>query len=323
MRQGPGSIEIAKQVLRCEAKTLETMASALSNEFEAAVDCCLDCRGRLILTGMGKSGLICRKIAATLASTGTPAFFLHPSDALHGDLGILADGDVLIAVSHSGESAEILKLIPYARRLGISVIAMTGKPAGRLGSLSDVTLVVPVSREADPFGFIPTASTTGALALGDALAVALLVRRGFRAEDFARNHPGGSLGRRFLTVSELMHKGDAIPSVTTRATMKGAIREISRKKLGMTTVVGSHGRVKGVITDGDVRRLMERPGDHRGRSVKDVMTASPKTVGPDELAASALRLMERHHITSLVVVEPGGSLQGVLHLHDLWRTELF
>ena len=314
---------VARRVIEHEARTLRAAARGLGRDFDRAVALCIACEGRVVLTGIGKSGLICRKISATLASTGTPSFFLHPADALHGDLGMLRDHDVVLAISQSGESEEILKLVPSMKRLGLPLVAITGRGKSRLADVADAVLRVPVTSEADPFGFIPTASTTGALALGDALAVALLVRRGFGEEDFARNHPGGNLGRRFLRVEALMHSGERIPRVTPGTGMRDAIVEISRKRFGMTAVVDGRDRVKGIITDGDLRRLLEKGARLEGRTAGSCMTAAPKTIGPRELAAKGLHLLETHHITSLLVTDEDRRLLGILHLHDLWKTELF
>ncbi|MFN7971369.1 MAG: KpsF/GutQ family sugar-phosphate isomerase [Acidobacteriota bacterium] len=299
------------------------MARSVGPELDRAVDLCLHCGGRVVLTGIGKSGLVCRKISATLASTGTPSFYLHPADALHGDLGMLRENDVVIAVSHSGETSEILRLVPAMKRLGLPLVAITGREHGKLSRYADVVLHVPVRTEADPFGYIPTASTTGAIAMGDALAVATLVARGFREEDFAKNHPGGALGRGFLTVRELMHTGDRVPKVTPRMLMREAIRVMSAKRFGMTAVVDGDDRLLGIITDGDLRRMMGNGRSLLSRRAGSCMTASPKTIAADELAATALHLLEEHHITSLLVTGDDGRLAGVLHLHDLWKTELF
>jgi arabinose-5-phosphate isomerase len=268
---------------------------------------------------MGKSGLIGQKIAATLASTGTPAFFLHPADGTHGDLGMLARGDVMIAISNSGETEEVIKLLPFVKRLAIPLIALTGRPHSTLGKNSDVVLDVSVTEEACPLGLAPTASTTAALAMGDALAVALLQKRGFREDDFALYHPSGTLGRRLLlTVRDVMHQGDAIPAVMGSATIREAILEMTSKKLGMTTVVDADQRLRGVITDGDLRRFLEAGRDLHDGQASDLGSKGPKTIGPHELAAKALQVMERHAITSLVVVE-AERVVGVLHLHDLLR----
>ena len=317
------SLDVARRVIQRESRTLARMARHLGPEFDRVVELCLQCRGRVVLSGMGKSGLICRKIVATLASTGTASFFMHPADALHGDLGMLLEQDVAVLLSHGGETKEILALVPSLRRLGLPIVAVTGKPASRLGALADVVLEVPVKVEADPFGFIPTASTTGALALGDALAVALLVRRGFREEDFALNHPGGSLGRGLLKVRKVMHAGSAVPSVGRRTLMKDAVRVMSEKGLGLTAVVDARHRLLGVVTDGDLRRGLEAGEGFLEEPVGRVMTKSPKTIRPDELCAKALHQMEAHHITALLVTDEGDKLLGVLHLHALWKTELF
>ena len=317
----PTELELARKVLRTEADAILGLVSRIDAAFTAAVDLLFECRGRVLLTGMGKSGLIGRKIAATLSSTGTSAFFLHPADAIHGDLGALQADDVVVAVSYSGETGEIRRLLETIRRVGACMVTMTGFPGSTLGETADVTLDCHVDEEACPLNLAPTASTTAALALGDALAMALLVRKGFRQEDFASRHPGGKI-KRLMRLEQLMHAGDDLPRVGEQTGMREAIEEMSRKGLGMTCVVDGQGRLAGIITDGDLRRHMPdaRLLEHAAR---DVMTKTPVTVGRALLAVEGLNLMERRKITSLVVVAPDGRLEGVVHLHDLWRTELF
>jgi len=271
---------------------------------------------------MGKSGIICKKIAATLSSTGTPALFLHPAEAIHGDLGMVVEGDLVVALSNSGETPEILKLLERIKRLGIPIITLTGKSKSTLAQNSDVVLDVSVDREACPLDLAPTASTTAALALGDALAVAVFDANGFRPEDFAHLHPGGLLGKKLMRVSDLMHIGDQIPRVSPETEMSDVIYEMSRKGLGITSVVDQAGRLRGVISDGDLRRLLERRKDVLHLKAGACMTSDPITIGGEELAAEALRLMELRKITSLMVTGKAGVLEGVIHLHDLWRTEL-
>ena len=315
-------LDLARKVFRIEADAILGLVDRLDASFTAAVGLLAGCRGRVLLTGMGKSGIIGRKIAATLSSTGTSAFFLHPADAIHGDLGALQADDAVIALSYGGETGEILRLLETIRRVGAKMIAMTGFPASTLGQAADVTLDCRVDEEACPLNLAPTASTTAALALGDALAMALLVRKGFRQEDFANLHPGGKIGKRLMRLDQLMHAGDQLPSVGEHTTMPDVIYEMSRKGLGMTCVVDPDGRLSGIITDGDLRRHMVDHGVLE-QPAHAVMTRTPVTVGRTMLAVEALNLMERRKITSLVVVSPGGQVEGVVHLHDLWRTEMF
>jgi arabinose-5-phosphate isomerase len=315
--------ETARRVLEIEAKAIADLAARLDGAFDRAAELLLGCQGRVVVTGMGKSGIVAQKIAATLSSTGTPSFFMHPAEALHGDLGMLVRGDVVIAVSNSGETEEIVRLLELIRRLGATIVGMSGDPGSTLARFADVHLHVGVDREACPLDLVPTASTTAALALGDALAVAVYARRGFSAQDFARVHPGGRLGRRLLQVGQIMHSGEGVPRVRSGASMAEAVAEMSGKRLGMTCVVDGRGRLMGVLTDGDLRRRVlrvERPLEGR---VDDAMSASPVTIGPSALAAEALRAMEDRRITSLPVVDEEGVLQGVIQIHDLWRTELF
>jgi len=318
------ALELARKVLRIEAAAILGLVDRLDETFERAVQLLFDCRGRVIVTGMGKSGIICRKIAATLSSTGTSAWFLHPAEATHGDLGAIREDDVVLALSHSGETEEILRLLESIRRLGARLIAVTGHPASTLGRAADVTLDCGVAGEACPMNLVPTASTTAALALGDALAMTLLVRKGFREEHFASLHPGGKLGKRLMRVEHVMNGGDAAPRVQTTARMPEIIHEMSSKRLGMTCVVDQDGRLAGVFTDGDLRRLfMSRPQDVLTVSAGEVMTPNPLTVRRDVLAVEALRIMENHKITSVIVVDENRTVDGVIHLHDLWRTQMF
>ncbi|MBI3602947.1 MAG: KpsF/GutQ family sugar-phosphate isomerase [Nitrospirae bacterium] len=315
------SIQQGKRVLEIEARAIAELIDRLDHRFTEAVDLLYSCTGKVVISGMGKSGLIGQKIAATLASTGTPAFFLHPAEGIHGDLGMLARRDVLLAISNSGETEEVLKLLPFVKRLGIGVIAMTGRIPSTLAKNSDVILDVSVSEEACPMGLAPTASTTATLAMGDALAIALLQKRGLKEEDFAQFHPGGTLGRRLLLkVRDLMHQGDAIPRVQGQASIREAIMEMTTKKLGMTTVVDTTGQLLGVITDGDLRRHLEKGSDLGKSPARDLASKHPRTIGPDELAARAVQIMEQFSITSLVVCEEGNRVVGILHLHDLLKS---
>jgi arabinose-5-phosphate isomerase len=315
-------LELARQVLRIEASAILGLVDRLGGELEHAVALLASCRGRVAVTGMGKSGIICRKIAATLSSTGTSAFFLHPAEAIHGDLGTLRDDDVVVAVSHSGETDEIVRLIEAIRRIGARLIVLTGDPRSTLARAADVALDCGISEEACPMNLVPTASTTAALALGDALAMSLLVRKGFRQEDFASLHPGGKLGRRLMRVEQAMHAGTAAPVVTTSTRMPDVVHEMSSKRLGMTCVVDGGQRLVGVLTDGDLRRLMSRTTDVLALTAGEAMTREPITIGRTRLAVEALRVMETHKITSLVVVDAETRVEGVVHLHDLWRTQM-
>ena len=314
------SVPEGKRVLAIEAQAIAGLIERLDQRFTAAVDLLYGCAGKVVVSGMGKSGLIGQKIAATLASTGTPAFFLHPAEGIHGDLGMLARRDALIAISNSGETEELLKLLPFVKRLNIPVIALTGRTQSTLAKNSEVVLDVSVPEEACPMGLAPTASTTATLAMGDALAIALLQKRGFKEDDFAQFHPGGTLGRRLLLkVRDLMHEGPAIPRVSGQASAHEAILEMTAKKLGMTTVVDQAGQLLGIITDGDLRRLLEKGRDLATTKAGDLATPKPKTIGPDELAAKALQVMEQYAITALVV-EESGRVVGIIHLHDLLRS---
>jgi arabinose-5-phosphate isomerase len=317
------SLDCARRVLRIEAQAIQDVLARLDGSFERAVDVLFACKGRVVVSGMGKSGLIGRKISATLSSTGTPSFFLHPAEALHGDLGMLARGDALLAVSYGGETEEIVRLLEALKRLEISLVTLTGKTDSTLAEASDVVLDVSVKEEACSLNLAPTASTTVAMAVGDALAVALLERRGFQPDDFAALHPAGRLGSKLLRVEHLMHAGDALPRVSPETMMPDVFHEMSKKGLGMTTVTEADGRLAGILTDGDLRRLMEK---HRGATLEmragDCMTRGAQTIGPHVLASEALNLMEKRKITSIVVVDEVKAVLGVVHLHDLWTLEL-
>jgi arabinose-5-phosphate isomerase len=315
-------LELARKVLRTEAAAILGLVDRVDGEFERAVQLLCECRGRVVVTGMGKSGIICRKIAATLSSTGTPAFFLHPAEAIHGDIGAIRDDDVVLALSQSGETEELLRLLESIRRLGARLVAISGHPASTLGRAADVTLNCGVAAEACPLNLAPTASTTAALALGDALAMTVLVRKGFREEDFASLHPGGKLGRRLMRVEHLMHSGEAAPIVTASAVMRDVIHEMSSKRLGMTCVIDGSGRLIGVFTDGDLRRQMTRTARVLDLTAGDVMNPNPITIERKLLAVEALRIMETHKITSVIVVDDDRRVDGVVHLHDLWRTQM-
>jgi arabinose-5-phosphate isomerase len=319
---------LARKVLETEAAAILSLIDRLDGRFDCAVQMLRQCKGRVILTGMGKSGIICRKIAATLSSTGTPAFFLHPAEAIHGDLGVIQADDVVVALSYSGETDELLHLLETIRRLGAKLIAITGGPKSTLAQAADVALDCSVTAEACPMNLVPTASTTAALALGDAIAMTLLVEKGFRQEDFASLHPGGKLGKRLMRAEALMHTGDKCPIVRGNTPMRDVIYEMSRKGLGMTCVVDGpedDAALLGIITDGDLRRQMERAADILKMTAADVMTRNPVSVSRTTLAAEALNIMEQRKITAVVVADGDHPrrVAGVLHLHDLWRMELF
>jgi arabinose-5-phosphate isomerase len=322
MSDTAGTLELARKVLSIEAAAILSLVDRLDGQFERAVQLLYECRGRVVVTGMGKSGIICRKIAATLSSTGTSATFLHPAEAIHGDLGVVREGDVVVALSHSGETEELLRLLESIKRIGACLIAITGDPRSTLARAADVTLDCGIAEEACPLNLVPTASTTAALAMGDALAMTLLVRKGFREEDFASLHPGGKLGKRLMRVEHVMHAGDSTPIVKMTAPMHDVFHEMSDKRLGMTCVVDEHGRLAGIFTDGDLRRLMISSPDVLSLTAADVMKRNPRTIGRDLLAVEALRIMETHKITSVVVATSDGRVDGVVHLHDLWRTQM-
>lgn len=318
------SQETARRVLRIEAQAIQDVLARLDASFDRAVEVLFACKGRVVVTGMGKSGLIGRKISGTLSSTGTPSFFLHPAEALHGDLGMLARGDALLAISYGGETQEILNLLETLKRLEIAIVTLTGNLQSTLAEASDVALDVSVKEEACSLNLAPTASTTVAMAIGDALAVSLLEKRGFRPDDFAALHPAGRLGNKLLRVEHLMHSGDAMPRVAPDTAMPAVFHEMSAKKLGMTTVTTSEGKLAGILTDGDLRRLMEKHGGATlAMTAGDCMVRTPQTIGPKFLASEALNLMEKKKITSVVVVDPASQkVVGVVHLHDLWTLEL-
>jgi arabinose-5-phosphate isomerase len=318
------SLETARRVLRIEAQAIQDVLARLDASFDRAVEVLFACKGRVVVTGMGKSGLIGRKISGTLSSTGTPSFFLHPAEALHGDLGMLARGDALLAISYGGETQEILNLLETLKRLEIAIVTLTGNPKSTLAEASDVALDVSVKEEACSLNLAPTASTTVAMAIGDALAISLLEKRGFCPDDFAALHPAGRLGNKLLRVEHLMHSGDALPRVAPDTAMPAVFHEMSAKKLGMTTVTTPEGKLAGILTDGDLRRLMEKHGGATlAMTAGDCMVRTPQTIGPKLLASEALNLMEKKKITSVVVVDPASQkVVGVVHLHDLWTLEL-
>lgn len=321
------ALELARDTLQIEADAILALKSRLTSRpddsFALAVGLLLNCTGRVVVSGIGKSGHIARKIAATFASTGSPALFVHAAEASHGDLGMITESDVLIAISYSGEASELLSIVPIVKRMGARLIAMTGNSESSLASLADVHLSVQVDKEACPLNLAPTASTTATLALGDALAVALLDARGFREEDFARSHPGGALGRRLLThVRDVMRSGEAIPAVTSEVSLSAALLEITRKGMAMTAVVDQNYHAIGVFTDGDLRRLIEKIQDFTKLTIADVMHADPRTIGPDQLAVEAVELMEEFRINQLLVADADGKLVGALHIHDLTRAKV-
>lgn len=320
---GDRALALARDVLDIEADAVRALRDHLDDAFVEAIDFILGCRGRVVVSGIGKSGHIARKLAATLASTGTPAFFVHPAEASHGDLGMVTADDVFIGLSNSGESEELVAILPLVKRLGAKMIAMTGRPGSSLAKIADVHLYCGVEKEACPHNLAPTASTTAALALGDALAVAVLEARGFGADDFARSHPGGALGRRLLTyVRDVMRTGDQIPKVLFDATVRDALFQLTAKRMGMTAIVDENERVKGIFTDGDLRRVLERDGDFRALTIDSVMTHGPRTIGPDRLAVEAVELMERHRINQMLVVDEAGKLIGALNMHDLFSKKV-
>jgi arabinose-5-phosphate isomerase len=317
------SLDTARRVLKIEAQAIQEVLARLDSTFDRAVDFLFACKGRVVLTGMGKSGIIARKISSTLSSTGTPSFFLHPAEALHGDLGMLARGDVVLSVTYGGETREIIALLEALKRMEISLVTLTGNTKSTIAEASNLVLDVSVSEEACTLNLAPTASTAAAMAVGDALAVSLLERRDFRHDDFAALHPAGSLGKKLLRVERVMHAGAALPRVAPGTPMPDVFHEMSAKKLGMTTVTDADGRLAGILTDGDLRRLMEK---HRGATLEmtaeQCMTRNPQTIGPHVLASEALNLMEKRKITSVVVVDESNAVLGVVHLHDLWTLEL-
>jgi len=318
------SRDTARRVFRIEAEAIGGLLDRLDERFDRAVEILLGCKGRVVVTGMGKSGLIGRKISATLASTGTPSLFLHPAEALHGDLGMLVREDAVLAISYGGENEEMVALLETIKRLGVRLVTLTGNPGSTLAAASDVVLDISVKEEACSLNLAPTASTTAALAMGDALAVTLLERRGFGPDQFAALHPGGRLGKKLQRVENLMRTGDAIPRVDTAARMPDVIYEMSKKGLGMTTVVENGNRLAGILTDGDLRRMMLKQKDHTlEMSAGECMTRNPVTIAAQELASTALNLMEQKKITAVVVVDAARQVQGVLHIHDLWTLQMF
>jgi arabinose-5-phosphate isomerase len=317
------SITEAKRVLAVEAAAILGIIDHLDRSFVDAVELIAACQGRVVTMGVGKSGIICQKVSATLASTGTPSFFMHPTEAIHGDLGMLVKGDVVLAISNSGETEELVRILPSIKRIGAEIVAITGKPASTLARTADLHLSAAISEEACPLGLAPTASTTATLALGDALAMALLVRRGFREEDFASLHPGGKLGKRFLRVRDLMHHGDEVPLVREETRMRDVIYEMSKKRFGITAVVNGAGILQGAISDGDLRRLLERDEEVLRKTASDAMKVDPVTIASGELASAALQIMEERKITSLFIVDETRLVEGIIHIHDLWGLELF
>jgi arabinose-5-phosphate isomerase len=316
-------VDLGRQALTVEIDGLRAQLPRLGTDFARACRICLNCRGRIVVTGMGKSGHIAGKIAATLASTGSPAFFVHPGEASHGDVGMITRDDAVLALSNSGETAEILTILPVIKRLGVPLIAFTGNPDSTLGQMATVHMDIGVPAEACPLNLAPTASTTAALAVGDALAVALLKARGFTEEDFARSHPAGALGRRLLYVKDVMRSGVHVPMVSADSTLAEGLLEVTSKGLGMTAIVDAGERVLGVFTDGDLRRALDRAADLHTTRMDQVMTVHPKTVSPATLAAEAVHLMETHRITSLVVIDAQGKIVGALNVHDLLRAGVF
>jgi arabinose-5-phosphate isomerase len=317
------SLETAKRVLRVESEAIASLIDRLDARFEKAVEVLHDCKGRVVVTGLGKSGLVGRKLAATFASTGTPALFLHTGEALHGDLGMLTATDVMLAISASGETAELIELLETVKRLGVPLLALTANPKSTLAQASNIVLDIAVKEEACSLNLAPTASTAAAMAMGDALAIALLERRGFSEQDFAALHPGGRLGNKLRRVESLMHQGENAPHVLPTTKMPDVIYEMSRKGLGLAAVTEANGKLLGIITDGDLRRVMQKRQENvLALSAADCMTKNPITLSRHELAASALRVMEEKKITSLLITDQAGKLEGVLHIHDLWTLQL-
>ncbi|HUP63101.1 MAG TPA: KpsF/GutQ family sugar-phosphate isomerase [Thermoanaerobaculia bacterium] len=317
------AIAEAKRVLEVEAAAILGIIQHLDHTFAGAVEMIATCNGRVVTMGVGKSGIICKKISATLASTGTPSFFMHPTEAIHGDLGMLVRGDVVLAISNSGETEELIRLLPSIKRVGSEIVAITGNPASTLARGADFHLSAAISKEACPLGLAPTASTTATLALGDALAMALLVRRGFKEQDFAFLHPGGKLGKRFLRVADLMHRDAEVPVVLETTSMHDVIYEMSKKGFGITAVVDGGNVMQGVISDGDLRRLLQRDEQVLRLAAADAMKRDPITISATELASAALQIMEERKITSLFIVDDGQRVEGIIHIHDLWGLELF
>jgi arabinose-5-phosphate isomerase len=317
------SLTEARRVIEVEAAAIAGLVDHLNEKFVEVVEVINASNGRVVTMGLGKSGIICKKISATLASTGTPSFFMHPAEAIHGDLGMIVRGDVVLAVSNSGETEELVRLLPSIKRIGAEIVSITGNPSSSLARGSDHHLSAAISKEACPLGLAPTASTTAALVLGDALAMALLVRKGFKEEDFAFLHPGGKLGKRFLRVRDLMHAGDKSPMVRLDAPMRDVIYEMSKKGFGITAVTDADGTLRGVVSDGDLRRLLQQDEAILGKTASDAIKGMPVTISAEELASAALQLMEERKITSLFIIDDAGRVQGIIHIHDLWGLELF
>ena len=313
----------ARRVLEVESAAIGGLIEHLDDVFVEVVEMIVASNGRVVTTGMGKSGIICKKISSTLASTGTPSFFLHPAEAIHGDLGMVVRGDTMLAISNSGETEEILRLLQPIKRIGATLVSITGNPSSTLARNADFHLSAAISREACPLGLAPTASTTASLALGDALAMALVIRKGFREEDFAFLHPGGKLGKKFMKVADLMHRGAQVPLVMSGTIMKDVIYEMSKKGFGIAAVIDESGRLEGVISDGDLRRLLQSDDNLVNREAGECMKLNPITIDESEVASVALRIMEDRKITSLFTVDGDGRVRGILHLHDLWGLELF
>ena len=318
---GKKGLELATEVLETEARAILGLIPQLGKEFTAAVELLNGCAGRVVFSGMGKSGIIARKLAATMSSTGTPAYFLHPAEAIHGDLGVVRADDIVVALSYSGETEELVRLVEAIKRTGAKLIAMTGESQSTLAQAADISLSCHVAEEACPMNLAPTASTTAALALGDALAMALSQRKGFKEEHFANLHPGGRIGKRLMRVGSLMHSGDRVPIVAPDTVAVDLIHEMSSKRLGMTCVVGADGTLAGIVTDGDLRRHLSRGVDVLKQRAKDIMTNDPVTISSKILAVEALQIMETRKITAIVIVDDARRVEGVVHLHDLWHTQ--
>ncbi len=314
-------IDLAKEVLETEARAILGLIPQLGDEFLAAVELLHNCAGRVVFSGMGKSGIIARKLAATMSSTGTPAYFLHPAEAIHGDLGVVRADDIVVSLSYSGETEELVRLVEAIKRTGAKLIAMTGESQSTLAQAADISLSCNVAEEACPMNLAPTASTTAALALGDALAMALSQRKGFKAEQFADLHPGGRIGKKLMRVGALMHRGDKVPIVSPETGAVDLIHQMSSKRLGMTCVVGADGKLAGIVTDGDLRRHLSRGVEVLKQRAQDIMTPNPVTIPPTLLAVEALQVMETRKITAIVVVDDQNRVEGVVHLHDLWHTQ--
>ena len=316
-------LALAAEVLEIESRAVENLKTRLNDEFVAACQLCMETRGRVVVTGMGKSGHVSNKIAATLASTGTPAFFMHPAEASHGDIGMITNNDLLLAISYSGETEEVITILPVVKRMGAKLLSMTGNPESTMAKLADAHLDISVTEEACPLNLAPTASTTATLAMGDALAVALLKNRGFTVEDFARSHPSGNLGKRLLLrVADVMRVGNRVPAVSADVTLRDALLEMTDKGLGMTAIIDADDRILGIYTDGDLRRTLDTGADIRSTVIRDVMHTNCKTTSAEVLAAEALRLLEENKITSLLVADDDGTLVGALNIHDLFREGL-